>query len=353
MTKAADDLKTWAPSEAKASSKWREQFAKNFKNGTYAAFAWNGAAAKAKSELEAELKVADSDQKDYEKLLSAFHDDAKGRMANILSMVKALGDDKTATPQLVMQAKTYCKELITDLADPVDGILKQSARALQGNRLDLMTDADIEAAAKINKSVPVDDLKLLLKEFKKSRKALIDASNETTRNHTDKIKTFRQRALDALKMVEKLEGVANENREGTKADLKKEIWECIDYFESAEGGNFLKPTTQLRDLHNLAEQVAGRDKQAVSDALVKVGGKDRVAGYLILTSKKYNEWKVQEKKIDLLDVYCQKVKNDTATSAMKELKKLSAENKKVGQDFKAEAEAIAKAWTDTASLRTT
>ena len=81
-------------------------------------------------------------------------------------------------------------------------------------------------------------------------------------------------------------------------------------------------------------------------------GKDRLAAYLILSSKQYDDWKVQEKKIDLLDAYCQKVKNDTAMAEMKKLKALAEKNKQAGQDFKAQAAAIAKVWAETAPLRT-
>jgi len=353
MTKAADDLKTWKPSEVKATPKWRDKFEANFRKTTLTAALWKFDTDKAKVDLAAEMKTAESDQKEYDKLLSAFHDDVKGRMVNVMSMVKALGDDKTATPELEAQATRYCKELITDLADPFDAILAESAKALQGNRLDLMTEADIDGAAKKNAAVPVAPLKNLLKEYKASRKEFIDASNEITRTHTHKLKTFRERALDGLKMIQKLGGLADKHREEAKADLKGQIKECADFFDSAKAGSFLKPQNQLLELQKLAEEVASSDKKGASDAIVKAGGKERVAAYLILSSKQYDEWKVQEKKIDLLDVYCQKVKNDTAIAEMKKVKALAAKNKVAGQGFKANAAAIAKAWAETAPLRAT
>lgn len=351
MTKAVDALKSWKPAEAKASVKWRDQFASNFKNKVYREGNWERDLASAKSELTAELKSSSADVADYDKLLSDLHDDVKSRMANVMTMVKAMGDTKTATPQLAMQTTGYCEDLITDLADPVDRMLSKGVTAMQGNRLNLMVDADIDNGAKINKHVPVDDLKKLLKEFKSSRKELIDAVSETTRNHTDKIKTFRVRALDALKMVEKLERVADTSRAEVKDDLTRKIQECTGFFTGGDGCNFLKPKTQFVELQSLAKQLAGKDQKAVSDALVKAGGKDRVGAYLTQVSKAYNEWKVKEKEIDLLDVYCKKVKNDTATSAMEKLKKLAAMNKQAGQDFKIQAQVVAKAWVDSAAQR--
>lgn len=351
MTKAVDALKTWDPTEAKASSKWRDQFTSNFKNKVYRQGNWERDVGSARTELATELKVSIADVAEYGKLMSDLHDDAKSRMANIMTMVKALGDPKTETPQLAIQTKSYCGDLIDDLADPVDQILKKSAIAMQGNRLNLMLDADIDNGFKSNKHVPVDDLKKLLKEFKTARKALIDDLSETTRRHTDKIKTFRDRAQDALKMVDKLERVATTARAATKDDLNQKLKECTAFFSSSEGCNFLKPTNQLLDLRELAKKVVGKDAQAASEALVKAGGKDRIAANLTLVSKKYNEWKIREKEIDLLDVYCKKVKNDTATAVMDKLKKLAEANKKAGQDFKAQAELIAKAWVDTAPLR--
>lgn len=351
MTKAVDALKTWKPGEAKASVKWRDQFTSNFKNKVYRQVNWERDVASAKTELAVELKTSTADVADYDKLLSDLHDEVKGRMANVMVMVKSLGDPNTGTPQLAQQATGYCKDLITDLADPVDDILAKGASAMQGNRLNLMTDGDIDNGANINKHVPTADLKKLLKDFKSSRKELIDALSETTRNHTDKIKTFRVRALDALKMIEKLDRVASTARAEVKDDLNQKIKDCTAFFASNEGSNFLKPTNQLLELRELAKQVAGKDRQAASDALVKVGGKDRVSANLTLVSKKYNEWKVKEKEIDLLDVYCKKVKNDTATASMAKVKKLAEANKKAGQDFKLQAELVAKVWVDTAQLR--
>ena len=351
MTKAVDALKTWDPTEAKASSKWRDQFASNFKNKVYRQSNWERDVATAKTELAAELKTSSADVAAYGKRMSDLHDDVKSRMANIMTMVKALGDSGPETPRLAIQAKSYCQELITDLGNPVDRILKRCATALQGNRLNLMLDSDIDNGLKINKHVPVDDLKKLLKEFKLSRKALIDDLSETTRAHTDKVKTFRERAQDALTMIDKLERVATTARSKTKDDLNQQIKDCAAFFSSNDDCNFLKPTSQLVDLRNLAKQVAGKDKKTVSDALVKVGGKDRVGAYLTLVSKKYNEWKIREKEIDLLDVYCKKVKNDTANASMAKVRKLADANKKAGQEFKAQAELIAKAWVDTAALR--
>lgn len=351
MTKAADDLKTWKPTEATATPKWRTKFAKNFTTTPFSAALWKFDVAKAKAELDAEQKTADQDQKGFEKLLSAFHDDAKDRMTKLMSMVKTVGDDSKATVTMFQQAKGYCKALMTDLADPVDAILAEGAKALQSNRADLMTDADIDKAAKANDAVPVADLKKLLKEYKAGRKSFIDASNEITRTHTNKIKTHRDRALDALKMIEKLEGLGDKKRDEIKADLKAKIKECMDFFSSPESGSFLKPQNQLVELQNLAKAAADPNKQAASDAIAKAGGKDRVAGYLILASKQYDAWKVQEKKIDLLDVYCQKVKNDTATADMKKVKSLAEANKKAGKEFKDQAAAIAKVWAETAALR--
>lgn len=354
MNTATDNLKTWNPTKVKATPEWRTEFEKSFKDPKLSANSWKAACTKAKKELDAEQKTADGDLKEYEKLLSAFHADTKDRLGKVMLTVTALGKNDPATdmPALFVQAKTICKQLILDLDKPFDEILSKSAAALQGNRADLMTDADIDKAAKINPAVPVADLKKLLKEYKEGRMDFIAASNEITRTHTNKIKTHRDRALDALKMIEKLEGMVDKKRDEIKADLKTKIKECMDFFSSPEIGNFLKPQNQLLQLKNLAETVKdAKSKQEASDAIDKAGGKDRVATYLILASKQYNDWKIQEKKIDLLDVYCQKVKNDTATAEMKKLKSFAEANKKAGKAFKDQAEAIAKAWADTAALR--
>lgn len=351
MTKAVDALKTWDPTEAKASTAWRDKFASNFKNKVYRQVNWEKDVTDAGKELAAELKTSTADISDYDKRMSDLHDDVKSRMANIMTMVKALGDAGSEASRLADQAKSYCQDLITDLALPVDRILAKSAAALQGNRLDLMVESDINNGLKINKHVPADDLKKLLKDFKASRKALIDALSETTRTHTDKIKTFRVRAQDALTMIDKLERAATASRSKTKDDLNQQIKDCAAFFSSSEGCNFLKPTNQLLDLQALAKQVAGKDRQAASDALVKAGGKDRVGANLTLVSKKYNEWKVKEKEIDLLEVYCKKVNNDTAIASMAKVKKLAEANKKAGQEFKFQAELVAKTWVDTAQLR--
>ncbi len=355
MTSATDDLKTWNPTKVKATPEWRDKFEKHFKDATLSAAWWKSAIPKAKQELDAEQKTADADLKEYEKLLSAFHADTKDRLGKAMLTISALGKNDPATDitALFVQAKKLCKDLIADLAKPFDDILEKSATALQGNRADLMTDADIDKAAKLNPAVPVADLKKLLKDYKAGRKDFIDASNEVTRTQTNKIKTHRDRALDALKMIEKLEGMVDKKRAEIKADLKTKIKECMDFFGSPDGGNFLKPSNPLLELQKLAKTVEdAKSKQEASDAIVKAGGKERVAVYLILASKQYNEWKIQEKKIDLLDVYCQKVKNDTATTEMKKLKSFAEANKKAGKSFKDQAEAIAKAWADTAALRT-
>ena len=350
MTKASDNLKTWKPSKAVASEKWRDDFDDLLKDKAIAASVWKTKVSTATKELDQELDQADTDMADFETRLKAFHDDAGSRLKNLMAMIDGLSDKK-ASPGLIVQAKAYAKELNLDLADPVDAILSAAAGALQSNRLNITSDADIAAGAKINKNVPVDAMKGLLADYKKRRKALIDKSNDITNKHTDKIKTFRPRALDALTIINRLESMPTEDREDVKSDLAKGIKAAMSFFAVDGDGNFLKPSTQFNDMETLAKEIQTNDRKRISEVLVKAGGKDRVAAYAALTSKKYNTWKVQEKKIDLMDVLCKKLKNDTLAKEMKKLQALSDKNKLAGQKYKQYLERIVTGWTSTTDLR--
>ena len=350
MTQASDNLKTWKPSKAVASEKWRDDFDNLLKDKALAASAWKTTVSTATKELGKELDQADADMAEFEARMKAFHEDAESRLKNLMTMIDGLSDKK-ASPGLIVQAKAYAKVLNLDLADPVDAILSAAAGALQSNRLNITSDADIAAGAKINKNVPMDAMKGLLADYKKRRKALIDKSNDITNKHTDKIKTFRPRALEALATINRLESMPTENREDVKSDLAQGIKAAMNFFAVDGDGNFLKPSTQFNDMETLAKEIQTNDRKRISEVLVKAGGKDRVAAYAALTAKKYNTWKVQEKKIDLMDVVCRKLNNDTLAKEMKKLQALSDKNKLAGQKYKQYLESIVTGWTSTSDLR--
>ena len=350
MTQASDNLKTWKPSKAVASEKWRDDFDNLLKDKALAASAWKTTVSTATKELGKELDQADADMAEFEARMKAFHEDAESRLKNLMTMIDGLSDKK-ASPGLIVQAKAYAKVLNLDLADPVDAILSAAAGALQSNRLNITSDADIAAGAKINKNVPMDAMKGLLADYKKRRKALIDKSNDITNKHTDKIKTFRPRALEALATINRLESMPTENREDVKSDLAQGIKAAMNFFAVDGDGNFLKPSTQSNDMETLAKEIQTNDRKRISEVLVKAGGKDRVAAYAALTAKKYNTWKVQEKKIDLMDVVCRKLNNDTLAKEMKKLQALSDKNKLAGQKYKQYLESIVTGWTSTSDLR--
>jgi hypothetical protein len=351
MTAAADKLKTWTPGKAAASDKWRTEFDKLLKNKT-AADVWKTKIATAKRELSAESDQSDKDIAEYGKLLKDFHEDVGGRMKNAMTMIDALGKGEPFNQNLADQAKKYLRELILDLSDPVDQIFKKSADAMQANRLNLTSDDEIDRSSKAGNGVPADAMKALLAEYKKRRKAVIDESNSITATHKDKIKTYVPRAMDALAMVSKLESLPTTNRDDAKSDLKGKIEEAAAFFTEAQDGNFLQPASRIVDMQELASAIgATSDAKKINAMLMEAGGKERVAAYVALIAKNYNQWKIQEKKIDLLGVQCNRLANDTLAKEMKKVQALSDKNKAEGQRFKGSLEKIAEGWKATAGLR--
>ena len=346
MTKAAQDLYTYKPSKALDSPFWRDKFEKNLKDNKFTALKWKADLERSKKDLDDEQKKSAADIEEYGKLMKAYHDNVKERLAGVLSMIEALG--KSDAPEtLPVMAKNTCNDLISDLGAPLTYIFSAS-KLLQGNRENFPSDADVDKAAKAGNAVLVADYKKLIKAYKAERESQIDRSNQLTNLYVDKVKTFVVRAQDASKMIDKLSAMNTKNRDQTKDDLGKMLDEATAFFVTSIDGNFLKPLSQLTDVHDME---AIKDDAAFSAAIVKAGGKNRIAAYASVVTKQYNSWKIQEKQITLLQSYCKKVDNSKLEAKLKSLVSLAVKNKAAGQVYKTDLEKVIGRWKATADLR--
>lgn len=347
MTKAAQDLYTYKPSKALDSPFWRDKFEKNLKDNSFRSEKWKMDVERAKKDLDAEQKSSAQNIEEYATLMGAFHEDTKSRLKAVMSMIDTLGKPDAAAT-LPIQAKKNCDDLMSDLDAPLNYIFKTSA-GLQGNRENFPTDAEIDKAVKAGNLVSAADLKKLIKAYMTERKQQIDRSNEVTNLYVNKVKTFRDRAQDASKMIVKLSTLTAKTRDAAKDDLGKMLDEATAYFVTTIDGNFMKPANSLIDLTKMMEI---HDDEAFSVALEKSGGKIRIASFASVVTKQYNAWKVHEKHITLLQSYCKKIDNPKLETKLSALVKLALKNKGEGQLYKTNLEGVIVRWKKTAALRT-
>ena len=347
MTKAAQDLYTYKPSKALDSPFWRDKFEKNLKDNKFRVDKWKSDLERATKDLGSEQKSSAQNIEEYATLMGAFHEDTKSRLASVMTMIDALGKPGAAET-LPIQAKKTCDDLLADLDGPLTYIFKTSA-GLSGNRADFPKDAEIDNAARAGNLVQAADLKKLIKAYIAKREQLIDRSSEVTNLYVNKVKTFRDRAQDASKMITKLSTLTAKTRDAAKDDLGKMLDEATAYFVTTIDGNFMRPASPLINLTNMMEI---HDDEAFSAALEKSGGKNRIAGFASTVTKQYNAWKVHEKHITLLQSYCKKIDNPKLETKLSALVKLALKNKGEGQIYKTNLEGVIARWKKTAALRT-
>jgi hypothetical protein len=116
-----------------------------------------------------------------------------------------------------------------------------------------------------------------------------------------------------------------------KDDLRRKLDEAAQYFTTAIDGNFLLPSGTLLDLKKLSEI---DDDDSFSQAIEKSGGKNRIASFASLVVKQYNAWKIQQKRIVLLQTYCEKVDNEILEKKLPSVVQSAVKNKEQRQVFK-------------------